>query len=632
MAYRAARCNLLVLCRFFARLRPLALPPTLSIAVQRVVREERAHMSFSDYKTPDEEHYGGRRRQRHPKSTSKVRAVPGPGREVLDDVRYNELYHKEQAGAAREKAQKLSLENQHLAAQLAHAQRLKVETDNYLASLREEIDHKSRVIEDLQQTEGELSAQCFQDQQRIDELRRECNEVFPQVMEANKLLTERNAHVDHLTRLLNQRENETIQLRAAAATQAKKTARKTAQTPPPPRRGTRASLAPVRNTGTRTIEIPLDPPSRSNPETHQGKLAATPALAEVFGADLGTVAGLVDQLERLLIGDSVQAKVKTTRRQSGGAIKTLPLGPGRNFANAALRDAVYDKFNVEQADAFAIYNPAEADQVEACEQGIDPPYEHYQWDFNTGYNRSRWNDVMIEKVVDETLEVNGEELARLGVKRHHLEALMAKKLGRYRSSWKVFQPRFVEEQGRMETPKEALARGTQAAEQHQRSAKVTSSKGRKYKTRIIAITLAIEIKTDEATADDIQTWQRLLEMVQLLGEQGMSSEEEDMMEVDDAQMLVYKVKVCILREPSVVEYLRFVDAQAAVFRKNQSGPTPHPRVRTSMAGSSKAPCGLPQSLYSRKWLRKQTPNYIRELKISKETFGLFKAATQRMSL
>jgi hypothetical protein len=112
----------------------------------------------------------------------------------------------------------------------------------------------------------------------------------------------------------------------------------------------------------------------------------------------------------------------------------------------------------------------------------------------------------------------------------------------------------------------------------------------------------------------------------------MSSEEEDEVQVDDAKVLIYKVKVCIWREPRVVEYLRFVDAQTGLFKKHQQSPTPASRIRSGAPGTSEAPCGLPKSLYNDEWLKKASPAYLKELKVSKEAFGLFVVATARMAL
>ncbi|KAJ7801393.1 hypothetical protein B0H14DRAFT_3489648 [Mycena olivaceomarginata] len=87
--------------------------------------------------------------------------------------------------------------------------------------------------------------------------------------------------------------------------------------------------------------------------------------------------------------------------------------------------------------------------------------------------------------------------------------------------------------------------------------------------RVQTIIATIEIKTGEGNTGDVVTWRRLLELAQHLGQQGMSSEEEDEVQVDDAKVLIYKVKVCIWHEPRVVEYLRFVDAQTGLFKKHQ---------------------------------------------------------------
>lgn len=146
-----------------------------------------------------------------------------------------------------------------------------------------------------------------------------------------------------------------------------------------------------------------------------------------------------------------------------------------------LRRATYDKFGVDQATDFQIYNPAEESKVAACEEGlVDPADDLFQWDFGSGYTQSRWNDLMIGKVVDAALEADGADgpIAEGGVERDILEALVAEKLGRYRGAWKGFQPRFNERLDRMETIKEARARGTRTFEQHQFGSRSTSSKHR----------------------------------------------------------------------------------------------------------------------------------------------------------
>ncbi|KAJ7123791.1 hypothetical protein C8R43DRAFT_958945 [Mycena crocata] len=575
---------------------------------------------------------------------SKVRIAPGPDRESYDNAREMEAFHKDQAIAAKQKSHKLSLENQQLLEQLEAAENTKAEHIAFLNSMQQELNSKSQAIAELQQHEGQMEAQFLGDQAKLQALYDQCNTIVPQLLESQKLLMQRNEDVERLHRLMAsnkvQKTDEAIKLRAYGYLQSKKTP----QSAQPPRRGTRASLDPARNSGTRTIQIPLDPipvtrapGSELNPK-HKAKLTATPAFANLLGTDVNMLSSLIGKLEQLLVSHDVTVKVGETKKpkkrnekkSQRPANKTL-----MNHIHSILRRATYDSFDVQQASDFQIYNPAEAAKVAACESGrVEPSDDLFQWDFGPGYIQSRWNELMITKVVDAALEADGDDgdIAKGGVEHDLLEALMVEKFERYRGAWKGFQPRFDENLGRMETVLEARARGTEAFEQHQLNVRTTSSKHRKFEDRVQTIVATIEIKETEGKTSDIETWKRLLEMVEHLGEQGMSSEEEDEVEVDNTKVIVYRVKLCVWREPRVVEYLRFVDAQTALFKQHQRGPNPASRLRSGAPGYSKAPCGLPKSLYNNEWLKKATPAYLRELKVSKQVFELFVAATERMAL
>ncbi|KAJ7845870.1 hypothetical protein B0H14DRAFT_2584510 [Mycena olivaceomarginata] len=501
---------------------------------------------------------------------AKVRMVPGPQHEEYDKAHNKQAFHKDQVLIAKQKSHKLTLENQQLLAQLEEAERTKAEHIAFLNSMNEELARKSEAITELQQHEGQMEAQFLGDQEKLQALYDQCNTIVPQLLESQKLLMQCNEDVERLNRLLVQKTDETIQIRAYSYLQSKKTPQRT----PPPRRGTRASLDPVRNSGTRTIEIPLDPilvtqaPSGKSKPKSKAKLAATPAFADLLGTDVTTLSGLIGKLEQLLVGDDVTVDVKKATPKKRNKLKSPASKALVNRINSALRRTTYNKFGVEQAANFHIYNPAEPAKVAACEDGLaDPADDLFQWDFNPGYTKCRWNDLMIAKVVDAVLEADGEdrEIAEGGVEHDFLEALMREKLGRFQGAWKGFQPRFNEHLGRLETMREARDRGMQAAEQHQPACRSTTSKHRKFEDRVQTIIATIEIKTGEGNTGDVETWRRLLEMVQHLGQQGMSSEEEDE---------VQKVKVCIWREPRIVEYLRFMDAQTGLFKKHQRGPNP----------------------------------------------------------
>ncbi|KAJ7352380.1 hypothetical protein DFH08DRAFT_957177 [Mycena albidolilacea] len=461
------------------------------------------------------------------------------------------------------------------------AQQKQAEADKYVAFMCQEIHSKTTTIAELQHSESELSAQVFQDQQKINELRNECMTAFPKLAEVHNSLLEHKAHVHKLSVDLHQKQNEVIQLRTvavAAVEQAKKSAKKA---PGPARRGTCTSLTPVRNTGTSTIQMPLDPvgatkaPSKPNPKTHQGTLA-----------------------------------------------------------EAILCNAVYMQFAVKQADNFQIYNPATGADIELCEDGPDLAEDHFQWDFLPGYTMSRWNWV-IDKVINTTMEADVAGSGRIAchdVERSDLEYLMKEKMVRYHKSWKEFQPRFDAAQGCMETIAESRVRATQANEQHLLNCRSTTAKHCKLITRVSTIINSIKIKIANGTTDNLVTWERLKELVELLGELGMLSEDKSEVEVDNAKHIIFKIKLCIWCKSLVVNYLCFVNKKTALFKEHQRGPKPALRIRTDEHGSSKAPHSLPQSLYGCKWFKAQTPTFIRELKISKQTFGLFKVATDRMAI
>ncbi|KAF8146426.1 hypothetical protein K438DRAFT_1990787 [Mycena galopus ATCC 62051] len=557
-----------------------------------------------DFEFPDDTSDSGRTRRFRKSDAAKVRLVTGPQRQDYDNARDMEAFHKEQALLAKQKSHKLLFENQQLLAQLQAAEKMKDEQVAVLDSLHQQLASKSQAIAEMQEHENQLEAQFIGDQEKLQALDNKYNTRAPQLIESQRLLIQRDDDVERLNCLLVEKNDEAIQLRAYSSLQGKKTPQK-----PAPRRGTRASLDPARNSGTCTVEIPLDPipvttapSSKSNPK-HKAKLAATPAFADLLGTDVDTLSGLIGKLERLLVSDDVTMNVqKTTPKKRNEKKSQRPASKDlMNHIHSVLRRATYDKFDVEQAADFQIYNPAEAAKVAACEDGLaNPADDLFQWDFGPGYTQSRWNDLMIAKVVDAALEAEGEDrdIAEGGVGRDLLESL----------------PRFDETLGRMETKREAKTCGTQAFEQHQLASRSTSSKHRKFEDRFQTITATIEIKKDEGIAGDIETWGRLLEMIEHLGEQGMSSEEEDEVEVNDTKIVIYRVKLCIWREPRVVEYLRFVDAQTALFKKHQRGPIAAPRSRSGAPGSSKAPCGLPKSLYNGEWLKKATPTYLKELK------------------
>ncbi|KAK6989032.1 hypothetical protein R3P38DRAFT_2572320, partial [Favolaschia claudopus] len=446
--------------------------------------------------------------------------------------------------------------------------------------------------------------------------------------------------------------DEAIQLRANSQLQALNTSKKQV----PPRRKTRASMGAIVNTGARTIEIPLDPipmaevPEPSTESTSQPLLSAAPRLAEVFDGDIDKLDKVLNDFAQLCLGRdavvTVTPKKGTTAKKKSGSAKKKQDKPFMiNYVHPyihplkslimlrsqrRLRHFTCMKFEVEVVGDFDHHNPASEASVSACEAGEDPPDELFQWDFSPGYLQCRWNKLMIKKIVDILLaehEEDQEDFIEVGANRVFMENAMKDKLATWRGSWHKFQPRFSSATQHVETLAEAHARAVQAKEQHQLEMRSLALKTRKLGDRIETSTHTIALKILAGTARDVETWKRMRDMVGHLGIWGMSSEEEADVMLDGQLVRIYKVKVCIWREPSIADYLRFVDAQTAMNKKNQPGPKPAPRVRNPQHGfgTAAAPPGLPRNLYSSTWLDSKTPAYIETLNIPKEVFELFRA-------
>ncbi|KAJ7052693.1 hypothetical protein C8F01DRAFT_1331869 [Mycena amicta] len=589
------------------------------------------------------------RRQRPPESNPhKVRSVAGPARGETDNLRADLAITKDRlkeqtlnVKAAKQKSYDLGLENQKLHAEFEAVVKQQAEQSALVAFLNEQLASKTKEMTEARELEGQMEAQIFDDQQKIKDIHEKYSAIFPQFVESQKLLMQLNQDVERLSRLMVEKNDEVIQLRFNNLQ-----SQKAPQKKPPPRRGTRASLDQIRYSNTRTIQIPLNAiPVASTPRASnspsQAKLKPTAALAQMLDTDVATVAPLVEKLQQLLLSDEVSAKVhkvtpkKRKQQKPKSVINNSEL---KNYLNDILRRATYQSFQVTRAVDFQTHTPADSANVSACEEGLaEPAANVFQWDFGPNYLRSEWNSLMVAKVVDLALQLDqdGEErIAASDVDRDHLENVMLDKLEKYRAEWKAAQPRFDHQRMHLETSEEGRDRAAHTLEQHQLAARSTSSKHRKYTTRQSTIELTINIKTNVRKADDLETWERLLEILERLGEQGMSSEEEDELEVNDAKILVYKVKICVWREPSISDYWRLVDAQTALFKKNHRGPLPAPRIRgmDAQSGIAPAPCGLPKVLYSQEWLKRQTPAYLRMLDVSKEAFALLAAATDRMAI
>jgi hypothetical protein len=112
----------------------------------------------------------------------------------------------------------------------------------------------------------------------------------------------------------------------------------------------------------------------------------------------------------------------------------------------------------------------------------------------------------------------------------------------------------------------------------------------------------------------------------------MSSEEEDEVELEGEPTKIYQVKICIWRNPDIIDYMRFIDVQRDLDAKQVGNPGPNKTQRKYLQdiGTSRAPTGLPRCIYNNDWLEELLPLEYEDLQVSKEAFEMFVAATSRM--
>jgi len=130
----------------------------------------------------------------------------------------------------------------------------------------------------------------------------------------------------------------------------------------------------------------------------------------------------------------------------------------------------------------------------------------------------------------------------------------------------------------------------------------------------------IDVKLEEG-ATDVPIWRWLRELVEKLGEDGMSSDESDTYQ--RTGLPTYRVKHLRWRrkmdnELNMVDKLRVVDKDLY----SRRGAKPIPRFRDDRNSDScrSAPKGRPRRLYDSQWLQEQTPRERRGLLIPDENF------------
>ncbi|KAG6864184.1 hypothetical protein C0991_011759, partial [Blastosporella zonata] len=290
----------------------------------------------------------------------------------------------------------------------------------------------------------------------------------------------------------------------------------------------------------------------------------------------------------------------------------------------AIREFWRQTYNIRKADDFSQYTPAASDQVSLVNNGANLPDDVIELDFARGYEKSRWNNLILRKHYQDFIGIREEDggWGLLDVSEGYLLGLFHGQLKRSRDGWAKSQPRFSQTTGILETAREAQGRAAEQTASHLESVTSRSRRRGKLDRRAKFVTKVIALKS-QAGAPDLEAWEYFQRMLALLDIDGMSSEEEQTRNIGLTTASIYLVKLCPWRSSEITQYLKLIDQEAMSNPAFQSsrGSRPSPRFPSDQPGVTYR-TGLPIQMYNPAWLREQEQRWsgfaTEVLQVSKE--------------
>ncbi|SJL14550.1 uncharacterized protein ARMOST_18013 [Armillaria ostoyae] len=291
-------------------------------------------------------------------------------------------------------------------------------------------------------------------------------------------------------------------------------------------------------------------------------------------------------------------------------------------------------YKVDSIEEFIVYEAQEQQTVLAFKdkQGPGPTKDDLILDFSHGFASSKWNRAVFMIMIPMIQEELKKEPALSAVDDGYIEETLLGLLRRSRAKWAEALPRYKAGTTQLETEEEVVQRVAETGDHVHKAAASRSSKFRKHERRVMTATKMINIKTKNGDVD-LRTWQLFLKMLQMLGTNGMSSEEEVVEVIGGITETAYTVKVCIWRNGNVVEYLEDIDRASSQFTGKGSHPAHRDRETVPrMNEVVNAPRGLPRALYDPEWLAELDEYEQGDLRISKDAFELLEKVVEAVDM
>ena len=263
-----------------------------------------------------------------------------------------------------------------------------------------------------------------------------------------------------------------------------------------------------------------------------------------------------------------------------------------------------------------------------------PSLANIRFDMRTsGSNASPWNFVIFEHLLETFKADNATFIVGNSITDHYINDLIEEKFSRGWQTWRGGQPK-LKSTGALETPEECKARVLLADERLKERAR-TDQRRRNVSvppTRNLITGLTIPKKFDRRQAtvkkvialhignpeSDVAVWRFLEKVLDLLGPDGMSSEDT----CDDLHETVFRVKVLEWRRP-MDDHMEIIDNQRVLDRElfSRQGSRPGKRLRDGTLKSTRDPVRrLPRQLYNPDWLKAQNAHQVHTLAVSSEKF------------
>ncbi|KAJ7760131.1 hypothetical protein DFH07DRAFT_957780 [Mycena maculata] len=294
-----------------------------------------------------------------------------------------------------------------------------------------------------------------------------------------------------------------------------------------------------------------------------------------------------------------------------------------NAYKRTVRDVFGKATNLWTAKDYVKYQPASEAEMKRCKRGeVVPPEGVWRFYFGKSFARCLHNRILINRLVDETVTVAAREGKLPEVTKNYLRALHCNVLEGARFQWKLHQ------QQDDETKEEANKCAEEYEEERHVQTNNTSRKTRKRRARLATAKKMTQIRLQEGEPAAAEVFKNAGDVVEALGNDGMSSEEERVETVrtrsgQKKKMTVFAVKVLDWREVIIDKQVMMLDW----YRRHQKkrGFKGFDRVRVNESPVSSPPLKLPRNFFDLRWLKNQKkfdPEIERTLKIRKPNFKL----------